>query len=95
MFGSNRYITRGIESTVPVWLQNMLWYSIDAMRVDRKDYLQVFNLTYSNGVQRVVHTQEESPYERIYNIGTDLGATTKVFVIDSESYCTMMLASDY
>ena len=32
-----RYITRGIEATIPPWLQALLWYMRDSMEVPERD----------------------------------------------------------
>ena len=37
-----RYITRGIQTTIPPWLQTLLWYMHDSMEVPERDYLQIF-----------------------------------------------------
>jgi len=44
MSEQQKYITRGIQSEIPPWIQNFLWHSIDTMDVSSKDYLQVFSL---------------------------------------------------
>lgn len=95
MFNNQRYITRGIETTIPLWLQNLLWYAIDTMEVESKDYLQVFTLSTGNGEQKIIHAQEQPPYEKIYNFKTQDPVTAKVFVIDDERCSTMLLAEEY
>ena len=39
------YITRGIQTTIPPWLQTLLWYMRDSMEVPERDYLQIFRLS--------------------------------------------------
>jgi len=97
----NRYITKGISSEIPFYLQNLMWIMIDSMEVDKKDYLQVFELEKeaANGVmfQKVIHKQEQPEYEKTVTIpviGKDI-VTEKVFVIDDVSHCTMLLAEEY
>ena len=31
------YITRGIQTTIPPWLQTLLWYMRDSMEVPERD----------------------------------------------------------
>lgn len=94
MFQNARYITRGVDSEIPLWLQNFMWYAVDSMEIER-DYLQVFKLSYEDGRQKIVHTREHPPYEHIYRIDTDSPVTAKIFVIDDEDHSTMLLAEEY
>lgn len=59
MFNSKRYLTRGVDLTIPLELQIFMWSCIDNIKVE-KDYLQVFNLSVVNGIQRVEHKQRSS-----------------------------------
>ena len=95
MFNNQRYVTRGITSTVPLVTQIILWDCIDSMKVERKDYLQVFNLVANGTNQQVTHSQEEHTYERTFTFPTDEPITTKIFVIDDETHTTMLLAEEY
>lgn len=95
MFNNNRYITRGIETTVPLWIQNLAWYAIDTMEVETKDYLQIFTLSAENGKEKIVHIQEQPTYEKEYTVDTDEPITVKIFVIDDVDHSTMLLASEY
>jgi hypothetical protein len=95
MFDNQRYITRGIESEVPLWLQNLIWYMIDSMESEEKDYLQVFNLSPDNGKQKIIHTQEQPPYKKEFTFDADEPVTAKIFVIDDETHSTMLLAEEY
>ena len=63
MFNNQRYVTRGITNTVPLVTQIILWDCIDSMKVERKDYLQVFKLVANGTNQQVTHSQEEPAYE--------------------------------
>ena len=65
------------------------------MKVERKDYLQVFNLVANGTNQQVTHSQEEHTYERTFTFPTDEPITTKIFVIDDETHTTMLLAEEY
>ncbi len=90
-----RYLTRGVDETIPVELQMFMWEAIDQMP-EPKDYLQVFNLSVENGLQVVHHTSEQPEFDMTYILAaSDASVTTKVYVIDSEEYCTMLLAEEY
>ncbi len=43
MFNNGRYLTSGVDSTIPLELQLFLWECVDRMPAP-KDYLQVFEL---------------------------------------------------
>ena len=60
MFNNQRYVTRGITNTVPLVTQIILWDCIDSMKVERKDYLQVFKLV-ANGTNQQVSTARKNP----------------------------------
>ena len=95
MFKNLRYCTRGINETVPILTQIVLWHLIDSMEVEKKDYLQVFRLTTDSKTQHVTHTQEQPPYEHTLEFRTDNPITAKIFVIDDETHITMLLAEEY
>lgn len=61
MFNNPRYCTKGISETVPLLTQIILWDLIDIMKVEEKDYLQVFKLAATDKTQHVTHTQEQPP----------------------------------
>ncbi len=96
MFENDRYITRGIAEEVNVEMQIFLWSLIDGLSVT-KDYLQIFEISnMDDGVVRVVHKQEIPHYKKVYFLDIQSTPSTyKVFVIDSGTYSTMMLASEY
>jgi hypothetical protein len=95
MFNNKRFITHGIESDVPLWLQNLMWYAIETMEVEPKDYLQVFTLSAENGKQKIAHAQEQPPYEKQYTVDVDAPIDAKIFVIDDQTHSTMLLAEEY
>jgi hypothetical protein len=64
MFNNQRYITKGIESTIPLMLQNYLWKLIGRMDI-QLDYLQVFKLTVSDGKLMVDIPNTISQYRRL------------------------------
>ena len=87
--------TKGITNTVPLVTQIILWDCIDSMKVELKDYLQVFKLVANGSNQQVMHSQEEPTYERTFTFPTDEPITAKIFVIDDETHTTMLLAEEY
>ena len=95
MFKNPRYCTRGINETVPILTQIVLWHLIDSMEVAEKDYLQVFRLTTDGTTQHITHSQEQPPYERKLEFRTNEPITAKIFVIDDETHTTMLLAEEY
>lgn len=94
MFKSQKYITKGIDREIPLWIQNFIWYAIETMP-EPKDYLQVFKLSTDCGKQKIVHTQEVPEYTKAYSLTSDNPITAKIFVIDDDDHCTMLLAEEY
>ena len=94
MFSSNRYMTKGIKEEIPLQIQIYLWGLIDNLP-EPKDYLQVFQLSDFEGKQKIIHKQEVPEYSVEYLILCESPITKKIFVIDDETHCTMLLASEY
>ncbi len=94
MFTSQRYLTRGVSDTIPLQLQIFIWNCIDRLP-DACDYLQVFRLKPFGGMQQIEHTAEQPEYKKVYLFPSDEPITAKIYVIDSDSYCTMLLAEEY
>ena len=59
MFDNPRHLTKGVNQSISLELQIFMWSCIDNLKVE-KDYLQVFNLSVVNGIQRVEHKQRSS-----------------------------------
>ncbi|WP_289137767.1 DUF960 family protein [uncultured Brevibacillus sp.] len=102
-FSSARYVTRGVSQQVPLVLQLALWQIIDERkeRGDVLDYLQVFELSieWKDGepLQKVLNRQEEPSLEVAFFVKwveTPLNAVT-IWVVDSDSYSTMMFPSEW
>jgi len=90
-----RYLTRGVDSEIPLEIQILMWQCIDRMP-EPKDYLQVFRLSVENGLQVIHHTSEEPEYNMTYILPTIANpVTAKVYVIDDGEHCTMLLAEEY
>ena len=96
-----KYITRGINSEIPLYLQILMWDMIKSMKVEKQDYLQIFKLESVNAkgkmFQKITHSQEQPAYENTVLIPIYDGnaVDNKVFVIDDYEYCTMLLAEEY
>lgn len=99
MFDSNRFITQGVKTQIPGYLQYLMWYLIENMEVEKKDHLHVFQLSeaYDNGepMQKIIHTQEAPKYNLEHVFKANNIVSAKVYVIDDTSHCTMLLAEEY
>ena len=94
MFNNQRYLTKGVQAEIPLKLQLFMWECIDKLPEER-DYFQVFKLENFNGIQKVTHLSEQPEYCKEYLIPTDNPITAKVYIIDSDTYSTMLLAEEY
>lgn len=94
MFNSNRYLTRGVQTEIPFELQFFMWELIDQLS-EPKDYFQVFKLTVQNGKQHISHESEQPEYHKEYDIDTANPIEAKIYVIDDDTHCTMLLAEEY
>ena len=95
MFENPKYLTRGVQSTIPGWLVVLLWHLIEIMSVERKDYLQVFHLSRMDTGQHITHTQEQPPYQYELYVPCTYAVNAKIFVIDDGTHSTMLLAEEY
>lgn len=98
MFDSgNRYITKGVEEQVPLVLMMIMWGLIDRKNQHTElDYLQVFTLSSENGMQSIIHEQEQpKPFKDNYTLEMLQTFSGKVFVIDDGDHETMLLAEEY
>lgn len=98
----NRYITRGVNTTLSIHLQLLLWNLIDTLKQSKSielDYLQIFSFKHivDNDKYNLVitHSQEVPPYEKEYKFYVDKPVNKKVYVIDDKTYTTMLLAEEY
>ena len=91
----DRYLTRGVDSEIPLELQIFMWQAIDRLPEER-DYLQVFDLFVEEGLQVIKHTSEQPKYKMFYVLTCyEKTVTAKVYVIDDGDHCTMLLAEEY
>ena len=94
MFDNPKYLTKGVQSTIPGWLVLLLWSMIEGMQVEQ-DYLQVFRLQKTERGQHITHTQEQPPYQYELDIPCTDAVDAKIFVIDDGTHSTMLLAEEY
>lgn len=94
MFQNQRYLTRGVGDTIPLQLQMFIWTCIELLP-DDCDYLQVFELKPFGGMQQITHTSEQPEYRKVFLFPSDNPVTAKLYVIDSDTYSTMLLAEEY
>ncbi len=89
-----RYLTRGVDSEIPLALQLFLWKCIDELPPER-DYLQVFRIETNGKLLVITHTFEQPEYSRKYIFTDEMTLNAKVYVIDDGEHCTMLLAEEY
>lgn len=94
MFNNQRYLTKGVQAEIPLELQLFMWSCIDRLPEER-DYFQVFRLENLGGIQKITHFSEQPEYHREYLVPTENPITAKIYIIDSDDYSTMLLASEY
>jgi len=97
MFDKKKYITRGLASEIPLFLQIFMWQCIDEMK-GKKDYLQIFRLSVTDGNgQKVVHSQERPRYKKeyLFYLAFDEPVNAKIYCIDDGEHATMLLADEY
>ena len=94
MFKSPRYLTRGVSANIPPPLQIFIWNCIELLP-DECDYLQVFELKPFVGMQQIRHISEQPEHHMLYMLPTNEPVTAKIYVIDSDTYSTMLLAEEY
>lgn len=93
MFKNSRYLTRGVQSEIPIDLQIFMWSCIES--VPEPDYLQIFRLEPMEKKQKIAHEQEQPQFKREYLIPTERPITAKIYVIDDGEHSTMLLAEEY
>lgn len=94
MFNNQRYLTKGVQAEIPLELQLFMWNCIDRLPEER-DYFQVFKLETLNSIQKITHFSEQPAYRKEYLIPIYNPITTKIYIIDSDTYSTMLLAEEY
>ncbi|HRR76618.1 MAG TPA: DUF960 family protein [Ruminococcus sp.] len=94
MFDNSRYLTCGVDSTIPIEQQLFLWECVERMPAP-KDYLQVFELSPLGYMQSITHSSEEPEYRQVYMIPSDAPIKEKLYIIDDGDHSTMLLANEY
>lgn len=94
MFTNKRYLSRGVDDTIPIELQLFMWACIDQLPEPR-DYLQIFDLEQVGNMQSITHRSEQPEYRKVYLLPSDNPITGKLYAIDNNEYSTLILASEY
>ena len=94
MFKNQRYLTSGVNASIPLELQLFLWSLIDQLPPER-DYLQVFQLEPMGQMQSIIHSSEQPPHRMTYVIQSDKPISAKLYAIDDGEHSTMLFASEY
>ena len=94
LFQNPHYLTRGVDTEIPLELQLFMWGCVYNLPEER-DYLQVFELEPLDDMQRISHTSEQPEHHMEYIIPTEKPITAKLYIIDSIEYSTMLLAEEY
>ena len=95
MFPRKRLVTSNILREIPLGWQMMLWQFVDKLPIDR-DYLQIFELSESDGFQRIIHTQECPIYRKEYLFSPFFPVVTaRIYIINDETHATMLFANEY
>lgn len=102
-FKNERFMTRGINSEVPLSIQICLWGLVDNLVNSdiETDYLQVFELKSTNNADgsislHIKHKQEVPQYSSEYTIkNVEVEINDKIYVIDDVTHSTMLFAREY
>ena len=94
MFNNKRYLTCGVDSSIPLEVQLFLWECVDGLPEPR-DHLQIFDLEQVGCMQSITHRSEEPEYRKVYLLPADDPITEKLYIIDDGDHSTMLLASEY
>ena len=94
MTNNKRYLTCGVDKSIPIELQLFLWECVERMPAP-KDYLQVFELKPVGCLQCISHKSEAPEHHKEYLIPYYSPITAKVYIIDDGDHSTMLLAEEY
>ena len=100
-FGGKKYITRGVDSTIPLEIQLAMFSALTVMKnkAGELDYLQIFRLeTIEKDGMLILHIchEQEIPETKLdYMTPVSEKITAKVYIIDDVEYVTMLLAEEY
>lgn len=93
MFTNKRYLSRGVDDTIPIEIQLFMWACIDQLSEPR-DYLQIFDLRQIGNMQSITHRSEQPEYRKVYLLPSDNPITEKLYAIDNNECSTLILASE-
>ena len=71
-----------------------MWKMVADIPIEN-DYLQIFRLSGENGIQTIVHEQEQPEYRESVSFEWNEPVNQKIYVIDDGDHCTMLLAEEY
>lgn len=98
MFDNERYITKGIKEKISSIIYLILWQMIDEMELEKRDYLQVFDLRVSDekeGLMEIIHSQEELHYKQVCEFYTNFKINALAYVVKTDDgHSTMLLADE-
>lgn len=96
---AKRYMTREIAEKLNTEIISILWELIDTLVEQNRslDYLQVFELSESNGKQIINHQQEvpEMKRKHICTLQDSEPVTITIWCIDNGESQTMLFPQDY
>ena len=98
---NSRYMTKGINSDMPLEIQILLWSMVDQLVEGEvaADYLQVFKFHQENQRLIIKHGQEQPDYSNKYTLKMKedfkvlVGKT--VYIIDDLDHSTMLFSTEY
>ena len=95
MFPRQRYATATVMREVPLELQIFLWQCADSIPIEA-DYLQIFQLSKTGRMQKIIHKQECPPYKKEYWLFPAAPLVeAKIYIINDETHATMLFAHEY
>ena len=95
MFPRKRFVTANVMREVPLNLQIFLWQCVDGIPIEA-DYLQIFQLSKADGMQKIVHKQECPPYKKDYWLFSAAPLVeAKIYIINDETHATMLFTHEY
>lgn len=91
------YMTKGVQAEIhPRLVKEMIDSIVRLKDSVEVDYLQVFRFSQDGTKTRIEHTQEEPDYKKTLVLkGIPNKFEGKVYIIDSGSYTTVLLAEEY
>lgn len=89
-----RYITNGVKNNINLFLQEFMWEALD--RVDKLDYLQIFNLKSYDNLTIIEHHQEDPKFSQVIYVPNFIVPNEmKVYIVIDDTTAIMMLVEEY